>query len=73
MLSLPWTLQKTSAVVGVLALFGIGVLNHYTLLLTARCCVLSKSYNYREMGFKALGQRAGNIIQLVMLFYTLGT
>ena len=72
MLSLPWTLRKTSAVVGVLALFGVGLLNHATALMVARCCALSKSYNYRDMGFKALGPRAGNIIQAVMLCYTLG-
>ena len=73
MLSLPWTLRKTSAVVGVLALIGVGILNHTTLLITARCCVLSKKYTYKEMGQQALGARLGNVIQAVMLCYTLGT
>lgn len=72
LLAQPWTLKRTSLIVGVVTLLVMAALNHWTIFLLAECCDLTGCYTYKDMGQRALGKKGGFFIQCCVLFYALG-
>ena len=71
--SMPWCLYKASMVGGLALIIFMCVLNSLSFVILAECCELAQTFNYKEMGKKALGERAGVFIQSCCLFYTAGS
>ena len=68
--SMPWVLQQSTILSGLLLLCFICVLNGVSFIILAKCCDLAGTYNYKKMGTMALGHRAGVFIQSCILLYT---
>ena len=68
--SMPWVLQQSTILSGLLLLCFIRVLNGVSFIILAKCCDLAGTYNYKKMGTMAFGHRAGVFIQNCILLCT---
>jgi sodium-coupled neutral amino acid transporter 10 len=71
--SMPWCLFQSTVGMGLVLIFTMALLNTLSFVILAECCELAGTFNYRELGRKALGDRAGTFIQSCMLCYTIGS
>ena len=68
--SMPWVLEESTVLSGLLLLCFCAILNGVSFIILAKCCDLAGTYNYKKMGTLALGPRAGVFIQSCILLYT---
>jgi len=73
LLSLPFALKCGSIGVGILILVIVCMLSAYSFNVLAKCCLITNTFTYKEIGAKAFGERSAIWIQLVMIGYTLGS
>ncbi|KAJ9471492.1 Vacuolar amino acid transporter 2 [Diplonema papillatum] len=71
--SMPWTMKRASVAGGVAICTATCLLNTVSYLLLARCCDLSSSFTYLDIGKKAFGRRFGVAAQTCVLLYSLGS
>ena len=71
--SMPWCLEQSTVVTGVLIFVLITVLNVFSFMLLAKCCTMAGCYSYLEIGERALGPRFGIAAQLTAMLYACGS
>ena len=62
--SMPWVLKQSSIVTGVVLLLFMAGLNGVSFVLLAKCCDLTGSFSYFDMGKMAFGPRFGVLVQV---------
>eukprot|EP00949_MAST-11_sp_MAST-11-sp1_P003777 g3777.t1 len=71
--SIPWVMKEASIVTGCLFLAMIAVLNAASFILIGYCCELAGTFQYLEIGRRALGKRFGLLSQLIVNAYAVGS
>ena len=64
LLTMPWALRESSLVTGLVLISIVGFFNAYSFMLLAKCCDLSGTFSYKEMGARTLGRKWGILIQV---------
>ena len=71
--SMPWCLEQSTVLTGILIFFLISLLNVFSFMLLAKCCTMAGCYSYLEIGEHALGPKFGIAAQLTAMLYACGS
>eukprot|EP00033_Pygsuia_biforma_P002049 GCRY01002277.1.p1 GENE.GCRY01002277.1~~GCRY01002277.1.p1 ORF type:complete len:466 (+),score=123.50 GCRY01002277.1:132-1400(+) len=72
-LGLPYALAQTGTISGALMLLCAAVASGYSLVLLVKASEITGEYEYKAVAKRVWGEKIGNLVQCLILFYTTGT
>eukprot|EP01063_Lacrimia_lanifica_P022448 TRINITY_DN30036_c0_g1_i1.p1 TRINITY_DN30036_c0_g1~~TRINITY_DN30036_c0_g1_i1.p1 ORF type:complete len:472 (+),score=183.46 TRINITY_DN30036_c0_g1_i1:105-1520(+) len=71
--SMPWAMKRATVLPGLAICLATCLVNGLCYILLAKSCEAAQAFTYLSIGTKAFGPAFGNLAQLCVLFYSLGS